>query len=180
MPTRIGLNAGWAMVGNVGGSGRFAYSVVGDCVNTASRLESLNKKLGTRIIARRVRVVEELDEIVSRPLGQLPAVRQGRGRCSWSRWSAAPPTSRSGAGAAAPDFAAALRDVRGRSLGARPAARFEAVLAAHPLDGPASFYRKWCEQYLQGTGGAAALTARSSSRASREPTRSAVDLAIIS
>ena len=51
MPTRIGLNAGWAMVGNVGGSGRYVYSVVGDCVNTASRLESLNKQLGTRIIA---------------------------------------------------------------------------------------------------------------------------------
>ncbi len=37
MPTRIGLNAGWAMVGNVGGSGRYVYSVVGDCVNTAAR-----------------------------------------------------------------------------------------------------------------------------------------------
>ena len=51
LPTRIGLNAGWVMVGNVGGSGHFAYSVVGDCVNTAARLESLNKQLGTRILA---------------------------------------------------------------------------------------------------------------------------------
>jgi adenylate cyclase len=70
MPTRIGLNAGEAIVGNVGGSGRFAYSVIGDCVNTASRLESLNKQLGTRIIAARA-VIEDLDEIVSRPLGRF-------------------------------------------------------------------------------------------------------------
>src|SRR5690606_36010024 len=70
MPTRIGLNAGPAMVGNVGGSGRFAYSVVGDCVNTAARLQSLNKQLGTRIIAA-AGVVEGLDELVTRPLGRF-------------------------------------------------------------------------------------------------------------
>ena len=58
------------MVGNVGGSGRFVYSVVGDCVNTASRLQTLNKKVGTRIIAAAA-VVEGLEEIVSRPLGRF-------------------------------------------------------------------------------------------------------------
>jgi adenylate cyclase len=79
LPTRIGLNAGEVILGNVGGSGHFAYSVVGDCVNTASRLESLNKQLGTRIIAAR-EVVEGLDEIVTRPLGRFQ-----------SRWSAEPP-----------------------------------------------------------------------------------------
>ena len=64
------------MVGNVGGSGRFAYSVIGDCPNTAARLESLNKQLGTRIIAAQA-VVEGLDEIVSRPLGRFQLVGKG-------------------------------------------------------------------------------------------------------
>ena len=90
MPTRIGLNAGCAMVGNVGGSGRFVYSVVGDCVNTASRLESLNKQLGTRIIAAACggRGARRDRQPPARP---VPAVRQGRAPCSWSSWSAAPP-----------------------------------------------------------------------------------------
>ena len=76
MPTRIGLNAGDAIVGNVGGSGRFAYSVVGDCVNTASRLETLNKQVGTRIIAASA-VIDGLDEIVTRPLGRFQLFGKG-------------------------------------------------------------------------------------------------------
>ena len=40
--------------------------------------------------------------------------------------------------------------VRGWPLGrGRGALRYR--VPARPLDGPASFYRKWCEQYLQGT-----------------------------
>jgi adenylate cyclase len=51
MPTRFGLHAGWMVLGNVGGAGHFAYNAVGDIPNTASRIENLNKHLGTRILA---------------------------------------------------------------------------------------------------------------------------------
>jgi adenylate cyclase len=47
--TRIGVHAGEVIVGNFGGSNIFDYRALGDPVNTASRLESVNKHLGTRM-----------------------------------------------------------------------------------------------------------------------------------
>jgi adenylate cyclase len=70
MPTRFGLHAGWIMVGNVGGRGHFAWSVVGDIPNTASRLEGLNKHLGTSILAS-WEVVGDLETVLTRRLGRF-------------------------------------------------------------------------------------------------------------
>ncbi len=48
---RIGLNTGDMVVGNMGGTGRFDYTVIGDSVNLGSRLEGANKQYGTYIMA---------------------------------------------------------------------------------------------------------------------------------
>lgn len=48
--TRIGLNTGPAVVGNLGSRHRFDYSILGDAVNLASRLEGANKAFGTWIL----------------------------------------------------------------------------------------------------------------------------------
>lgn len=47
--TRIGIHSGQVIVGNFGGSSMFDYRALGDPVNTASRLESANKHIGTNI-----------------------------------------------------------------------------------------------------------------------------------
>ncbi len=47
--TRIGVHTGPAMIGNFGSRSRFNYTAQGDSVNTASRLEALNKHFHTRL-----------------------------------------------------------------------------------------------------------------------------------
>jgi adenylate cyclase len=68
--TRIGVHCGEVIVGNFGGSTMFDYRALGDSVNTAARLESVNKQLGTRICVSAAILADNPDAVV-RPVGRL-------------------------------------------------------------------------------------------------------------
>lgn len=67
---RVGLEEGSFYLGHTGGGGRMGFSILGDCANTAARLESLNKHLGTHILSSEA-VAAEADELLLRPLGNF-------------------------------------------------------------------------------------------------------------
>ena len=70
LPTRIGLHAGEILLGNIGAAQHFEYRPVGDIVNTATRIEGLNKYLGTRILVSR-EVLSLTGMFLARDLGRF-------------------------------------------------------------------------------------------------------------
>ena len=68
LPTRIGLHSGTIRLGTIGGAGHLEFRAVGDIVNTASRIEGLNKQLGTRILVSGD-TLAETDGLRTRELG---------------------------------------------------------------------------------------------------------------
>lgn len=68
--TRIGVHAGPAIVGNFGGGRFFDYTAYGDTINTAARLETANKALGTRICVS-ANVASHAENFRGRPVGDL-------------------------------------------------------------------------------------------------------------
>jgi len=146
LPTRIGLHSGHLSLGSVGAINHFEYRAVGDIVNTVSRIESLNKQLGTSILVS-ADVLHQVDDFHTRELGGFfmsgkskPVVlheliclkdessEKHRNLCDF--------------------FAEALRAYRGQSW-EKAIDKFKASLQISKQDGPSLFYLRLCEKYRE-------------------------------
>jgi len=67
----IGVNTGPMIAGNIGSDAIMSYTVIGDAVNLGSRLESLNKQYGTRIIISDATRSKLTGRYSLRPLGDV-------------------------------------------------------------------------------------------------------------
>jgi adenylate cyclase len=70
LPTRVGVHAGQILLGNIGAGNHYRYGPSGDTVNTASRMDGLNKYLETEILVSE-EVIADLDGFLTRPVGKF-------------------------------------------------------------------------------------------------------------
>jgi len=134
----IGVNAGPMVVGNMGSDRRFNYTVMGDSVNTGSRLEGLNKVYGTNIIVSQTTLEKVQEEFIARELDLVRVKGKGQPVKIFELLSLVK-TASTDQRALADGFHAALAEYRKRNWDkAREA--FQKVLAQFPHDGPAKLY----------------------------------------
>ncbi|SDE95783.1 adenylate cyclase [Bradyrhizobium brasilense] len=132
--TRIGVHAGPALVGNFGGSRFFDYTAYGDTINTAARLETANKTLGTRVCVSAA-VADAAADFKGRPVGDLLL----RGRSEPLR-AYEPLAAAEFEAPATAQYAQAFAKLEAEDTSAMPA--FAALVGAHADDPLAGFHLK--------------------------------------
>jgi adenylate cyclase len=146
LPTRVGLHSGPMALGNVGAMDHYEYAVVGDVVNTASRIQGLNKTFGTRVLASED-VVSGLVGLLTRRLGAFVVVGRSTpitvyellGRRDGAHEADLARCSR---------FDAALTAYEHQRWDDAEA-RFRAIIEAHGDDGPSRLYLTYCARYRE-------------------------------
>jgi adenylate cyclase len=145
--TRIGLNTGDMVVGNMGTERKMDYTIMGNAVNLAARLEGVNKQYGSWILMSDATYRETGDEFLARRFDKVRVVGINTPVQLWELID-----FRSEATQAMLDFlgrfeeAHQIFDARDwkRSL-----AMFQTLSDERPDDGPAKSYVKKCEIFMQ-------------------------------
>lgn len=130
--TRIGVNTGNVMVGNFGGQVMLDYRALGDAINTAARLETINGHLGTRISVSGS-TVKQCENFRGRPSGRL--VLKGK---TIPVTVFEPLTEAEDAGQRVAEYRAAYALMEDEGVGAREA--FSQLVEKYPDDPLAAFH----------------------------------------
>ena len=135
--TRIGLHTGVANVGNFGSTERVDYTALGENVNLASRMEGLNKYLGTRILATGETYAAVARQLTARGCGRfrLKGFEKAVDVYELIGFSDAATATQVWRDA----FECGLQAWRAGAF-ADAGKAFRQVLEWHPNDGPAQFY----------------------------------------
>ena len=145
--TRIGINTGEMVVGNMGTQKKMNYTVMGNSVNLAARLEGVNKQYGTSIIASENTIKETGGKLLSRRLGWIRVVGISKPVRIYEilalMQNAGPSLQK-----LVNLFHNALNVFESRKW-KDAASAFNVVLEHFPNDNPSKLYLKYCRHFFQ-------------------------------